>query len=99
MLQVEHVKYGTIRKEGAMGRSVVMMVGDQLQLGISKGYIIYAGMPTEKTYSLVQKKWGFPYQGFAWNLFFPKERDKITIEGTDILLENVTADEIRLRIE
>jgi hypothetical protein len=81
-----------------MSRSAVMMVGDQIQLGPVKGYIIYAGMPSEKIYSIAQKKWGFPYQGFAWNLFFPKEQSRITIDGVDILVENVTPEEIRLRI-
>ena len=82
-----------------MGRSAVLMVGDQIQLGISKGYIVYAGMPSEKIYSIVQRKWTFPYQGFAWNLFFPKNQNKITIEGIDILVENVTPGEIRLIVE
>jgi hypothetical protein len=82
-----------------MGRSAVLMVGDQIQLGINKGYIVYAGMPSEKIYSIVQRKWTFPYQGFAWNLFFPKDQNKITIEGIDILVENVTPGEIRLIVE
>jgi hypothetical protein len=82
-----------------MGRSAVLMVGDQIQLGISKGYIVYAGMPSEKIYSIIQRKWAFPYQGFAWNLFFPEDQNRITIEGIDILVENVTPGEIRLRVE
>ena len=81
-----------------MDKLVVLSVGDRTYLGFGKGYIYYAGMPSEKAYSIVQRKWEFPYQGFAWNLFYPKEESKITIEGVNILVENVTSDEIRLRV-
>jgi len=36
--------------------------------------------------------------GFAWNLFYPKEQSKIRIAGVNILVENVTPGEIRLRV-
>ncbi|GAI03734.1 unnamed protein product [marine sediment metagenome] len=55
-------------------------------------------MPSENVYSIVQKKEGFPYQGFAWNLFYPTKKSEITIDGVNILVENVTSDEIRLRV-
>jgi hypothetical protein len=45
----------------------------------------------------VQKK-ANGYQGFAWNLYFPKRRQEITIDGVSIFVENVTPEEIRLRI-
>ena len=38
------------------------------------------------------------YQGYSWNLFYPKSKTSITIDEVNILVENVTADEIRLRI-
>ena len=57
-----------------------------------------AGMPSENVYSIAQKKYGFPYQGYAWNLFFPKKQQEITVDGVNIFVENVTPDEIRLRI-
>ncbi|GAI33241.1 unnamed protein product, partial [marine sediment metagenome] len=40
----------------------------------------------------------FLYRGFAWNLFYPKEQSKIRIDGVNILVDNVTPDEIRLRV-
>lgn len=81
-----------------MDRSVVLSVGDSYHLRFGKDRIIYAGMPSENVYSIVQRKWDFPYQGFAWNLFFPKKQSTITINGVNILVENVTPDEIRLRV-
>ena len=81
-----------------MNKSVVLSIGNKTNLGFGKGYIYYAGMPSEKSYSIVQRKWEFPYQGFAWNLFYPKEQSQIRIEGVHIMVENVTANEIRLQI-
>jgi hypothetical protein len=81
-----------------MEKLVVLSVGNRTHLGIGKGDLYYAGMPSEKAYSFVQRKGQFPYMGFAWNLFFPMGARKITIEGVNILVESVTADEIRLRM-
>jgi len=81
-----------------MDRSVVLSVGDKHGLGFGKGVIYYAGMPSEKVFSIAQGKWEFPYQGFAWNLFFPIGQHEIRIEGVNILVDHVTPDEIRLRV-
>ena len=81
-----------------MDRLAVLSVGDGIHLGFGKGRIYYAGMPSDKAYSMVQRKWEFPYLGFAWNLFYPKEQSQIRIEGVNILVENITPNEIRLRI-
>jgi len=59
-----------------MDNSVTLLVGDTHHLKIGKDRIIYAGMPSEKVYSIVQRKSEFPYQGYAWNLFFPKEQKR-----------------------
>ena len=80
-----------------MNQLAVLAVGDSLNLGLNK-IIYYAGMPSENVYSIVQKKMEFFYQGYAWNLYFPKQQGRITIEGVSMLVENVTPDEIRLRI-
>ena len=80
-----------------MVEPVVLAVGESAHLRRGKDHILYAGMPSENVYSIVQKK-AFSYQGFAWNLYFPKKRQEITIDGVRIFVENVTPDEIRLRI-
>ena len=82
-----------------MNNSVTLSVGDNYHLRSGKDHIIYAGMPSEKTYSIVQRKRKFaPYAawGYAWNLFFPKEQSTIRIDGVNIQVENVTPNEIRL---
>jgi hypothetical protein len=82
---------------GMMIGSIVLSVGEDVHLRQGKDHILYAGMPSEDVYSIVQKK-SNGYQGFAWNLFFPKGRQDITIDGVNIFVENVTPEEIRLRI-
>lgn len=80
-----------------MERLIVLSVGDTHHLQVGKDRIVYAGMPSEEVYSIVQKKWEFIYRGYAWNLFFPKEQSRIRIDGVNILVESVTPDEIRIR--
>ncbi len=81
-----------------MNNSVVLSVGDSYHLQFGKDRIIYAGMPSEKVYSIAQRKREFPYMGYAWNLYYPKEQSKIRIDGINILVEDVTPEEIRLRV-
>jgi hypothetical protein len=84
-----------------MDNSIVLSVGDTYHLRSGKDHIVYAGMPSEDVFSIVQRKgevlpWG--WSGQAWNLFFPREQSKIMIDEVNILVENVTPDEIRLRV-
>ena len=60
-----------------MDNSIVLSVGDIYHLRSGKDRIVYAGMPSEKVYSIVQRKRNFvPYAawGYAWNLFILKSR-------------------------
>ena len=81
-----------------MDKPIVLAVGESVHLRRGKDHVLYAGMPSENVYSIAQKKYGFPYQGFAWNLYFPKKRQEITVDGVNVFVESVTPDEIRLRI-
>lgn len=80
-----------------MNRQVVLAVGEDFHLRQGKDHIIYAGMPSENVYSIVQKK-AAGYQGYSWNLFFPERRREITIDGVNILVDSVAPGEISLRI-
>ena len=80
-----------------MVEPIVLSVGEDFHLRRGKDHIIYAGMPSENVYSIVQKR-SDGYRGYSWNLFFPKRRQEITIDGVNIFVENVTPEEIRLRI-
>jgi hypothetical protein len=83
---------------GIMGEPVTLSVGEDFHLRRGKDHIVYAGMPSEDVYSIGQKK-EKGYGGFAWNLFYPKRRQDIIIDGVNIFVENVTPDEIRFRVE
>ena len=80
-----------------MDKSVVLPVGGGYHLKTGKDRIVYAGMPSERVYSIAQRK-AMGYQGYAWNLYYPLGRSEITIDGMDIIVENVNADEIRFRL-
>ena len=81
-----------------MNSSIVLSVGDTYHLRLGKDRIVYAGMPNEHIYSIVQIKWEFLYRGYSWNLYFPKDQSTIRIDGVNILVDSVTPEEIRLRI-
>ena len=84
-----------------MDNLITLSVGDEYHLRSGKDHIVYAGMPSDKVYSIVQRKRKLaPYMGwgYAWNLFFPKEQSTIRIDGVNIQVENATPNEIRLRV-
>ena len=81
-----------------MNNSVVLSVGDSFHLRLGKDRIVYAGMPSENVYSIVQMKWEFLYRGYSWNLYFPKGQSTIRIDGVNILVDSVNPEEIRLRV-
>ena len=84
-----------------MDNTIVLSVGDSFHLRRGKDRIVYAGMPSDKVYSIAQRKQNFvPYAawGYAWNLFFPVGQSKIRIDGVNILVESVAPDEIRLKV-
>ena len=81
-----------------MNNSVVLSVGDKYKLGLGKDRIVYAGMPSERMFSIVQMKWEFLYRGYSWNLFFPVGQTTIRIDGVNILVDSVTPEEIRLSV-
>lgn len=81
-----------------MSRIEILSVGDTHHLWLGKDRIVYAGMPSEKVYSIVQMKWEAFYRGYAWNLFFPKEQTKIRVDGVNLIVESVTPEEIRLLV-
>jgi hypothetical protein len=80
-----------------MEGTIVLSVGDGHHLGAGKDRIRYAGMPSEKVFSIVVKKWEFVYRGYAWNLFFPKNQREIRIDGVNLIVESVTPEQIVLR--
>ena len=85
-----------------MDNAVVLSVGDSFHLRRGKDRITYAGMLSDDVFSIVQRKReALPYgwSGQAWNLFFPRSQSTIRIDGINIMVENVTKEEIRLRVQ
>jgi len=78
-------------------KTVVIPVGGEFHLRLGKDRIMYAGMPSEEVYSIAQRK-STGYQGYAWNLFFPKRKRDITIDGINLYVEKVTPEEIEIRV-
>ena len=81
-----------------MADSITLTVGETTALKTFKDHIAYAGMPSENVYSIVQMKNVGAKDALAWNLFFPKSKAEIVIDKVNILVENVTADVIKLRV-
>ena len=80
-----------------MDNSIVVSLGECIQLKRGKDRIIYAGMLSDEVFSIVQRK--KTSNGLcAWNLFYPTKRGEITIDSVQINVENVTPSEIRLHI-
>jgi hypothetical protein len=87
-----------MKQDQRLAPTAVLQVGQIFHLRTGKDRIIYAGMPSENVYSIAQMKQN-GYQGYGWNLFFPKRRQNITVDGVNLYVESVTPDEIRLRVE
>ena len=81
-----------------INRANVLAIGKEYHLKLGKDRIMYAGMPSEEVYSIAQRK-NSGYQGYAWNLFFPKNRREISIDGVGIYIERITPDEIEFRVK
>ena len=80
-----------------MGKSVVLQVGARYHLKRGKDNIIYAGMPSDDVYSIVQMK-ASGYQGYAWHLYYPRRQQDIVVDGVSINVVRVTPEEIELRV-
>jgi hypothetical protein len=84
-------------KSITMSKSIVLPVGGDFHLKTGKDHIIYAGMLSDNIYSIAQKK-ANGYQGYSWNLFYPRKRQDIIIDGIKVFVERVTPEEIELRV-
>jgi hypothetical protein len=80
-----------------MRDAITLQVGQMHHLRRGKDNIIYAGMISEDIFSIVQRK-EYGYQGYSWNLYFPRRQQDIVIDGVDITVENVNHQEIRFRV-
>ena len=63
-----------------MGDLVILSVGEDFHLMRGKDHIIYAGMPSEDVYSIVQRTVS-GHSAQAWNLFYPRKQQDVAIDG------------------
>ena len=81
-----------------MDKTIVLAAGEGFHLKRGRDRIFYAGMPSEEVYSIVQVKTS-GYRGYSWNLYFPRRKQDITIDGVNLYVENITPEEIRFRVQ
>jgi hypothetical protein len=84
-----------------MNSSITLSVGEEFHLKRGKDRIVYAGMLSEDIFSIVQRKReALPYgwYGQAWNLYYPKNRGEIVIDGITLYIESISADSIGFRL-
>ena len=81
-----------------MAESITLSIGQTYHLRRGKDRIIYAGMPSEEAYSIVQLKNAAMSNAMSWNLFFSKRQRNISIDEVSIDVERVTPEEISLRV-
>lgn len=80
-----------------MNSTISLNVGEIHHLATGRDRIVYAGMPAEGVYSIVEIKWEAFYRGYAWNLYFPMDASRIRIDGVDLVVESVDERQITLR--
>jgi len=80
-----------------MNDLITLSIGEDYHLRRGKDHIVYAGMPSENVYSIVQRK-EVGYGGEAWNLFYPIKQQDITIDKVNLFVEKATPSEIRFRM-
>ena len=79
--------------------TVTLSIGQVFHLRRVTDRIVYAGMLSEDTYSIVQIKDALVNNPVAWNLFFSKKQRNITIDTVKINVENVSPEEITISVE
>ena len=77
-------------------RTEILPVGGSFHLKTGKDWIVYAGLVNEDVYSLVQLK-ARGYQGYAWNLYFPRRQQDIVVDRVPLQVLRADAHEIEFR--
>ena len=86
------------KMESLTGSEIITLrVGQKFHLKTGKDNIYYAGMPSERVYSIVQVK-SNGYQGYAWNLFFDHKQTEISIDGVPLYIIRATPTALEFRI-
>ena len=77
-------------------RTQRLNVGQSFHLKTGKDWIVYAGLVNDDVYSVVQLK-ARGYQGYAWNLYFPRRQQDIVVDRVPLQVLRADAREIEFR--
>ena len=78
----------------------ILSVGEKKQIKLSwinSFEIIYCGMPSENVFSVANKE-SSGYQGFGYNMFYPKEMKIIKINNIEFRVLGIKPDCLKLQI-
>jgi len=87
--------------EEYISEEINLLVGQskKIKLGFVNSFnIVYCGMPNKDVFSL-SLMLSSGYQGYGFNLYFPKDLKIVRIHDKEFRLINVNPDMITLRIE
>ena len=82
-----------------MAEPIILSVGDDCQLKRGKDRIAYAGMLSNDIYSIIHIKRAAFDVPMAWNLYYPKRQNEITVNEVKVAVDNVTPEQITLRVK
>jgi len=77
-------------------RMETLKVGESFHLKTGKDWIVYGGLVSDEVFSIVQLK-ARGYQGYAWNLYFPRRQQDITVDGVALQVLRAEAHEMEFR--
>jgi len=84
-----------------MLNEIIIKVGEKANVKtgwLSKIGFVYCGMPSEKTFSINYHE-SSGNQGFAMNLYYPRNVGVITLKTKEIQILNVTQEKLTLRVK
>ncbi len=76
------------------------LVGEKKKIslgGLRFTTVVYCGMPSANSFSIMYKE-KHVYQGYAMNLFYPTNIERISIKNTQFQVISVTSKELVLEI-
>ncbi len=82
-----------------MEEAIVISVGEKktLKLGFMRSMgLVYCGMPNENTFSLSYME-TTGYQGYALNIYYPKNMSKIKIKDIEFNVLSITPEKITIQ--
>ena len=82
-----------------IAQDITLAIGEttKIKVGfVNTVTIIYGGMPSKDVFSIVIQT-GSGYQGYSYNLYYPKDAKTIKVGKESFSIINVTSEQITLR--